>query len=153
MKNSSLIEILRTFTPEENLRFDAFVSSAYFNKKSAVTKLWSEVKHYYPKYDSPELDREKVYEKIFPGNKYNYGTYKNLVFDLTKLAEKFLAVEKMLADNFQSGIYLLNQLREKSLGNLFSQKYRSIEKSIKESGSFGDRYKMLLEMTEEKIML
>jgi len=66
MLNSSLIEVLRTFSKNEISRFDEMIHSPYFNKSSTVIKFWSVIKNYSPDFDSEELKRETIYKKVFP---------------------------------------------------------------------------------------
>ena len=61
MLKSSLLEILRTFSKQELIKFEDFVRSPYFNKKENVVKLFLEIKKYAPEFESENLDKEKVY--------------------------------------------------------------------------------------------
>lgn len=133
MHSSSLLQILKTFTPEELKRFDFFVSSPYFSKKSYVTALYKHIKKYAPEFNSPKLEREKVWNVLYPGKDYNYGIFKNLVFDLTKLAESFLKIEYYLNDELQTGYNFLDILNERELVKLFKTNFTVIEKSVKDS--------------------
>lgn len=132
MINSSLIEILRSFTKEEIKEFDRMVSSDYFNRKSAVVKLWRVVSEQSPGFTSPEMSREKIYQKIFPGNPFNYGTMKNLVHDLTKLAEKFIELKVYNEKPERISENLLEAFLERGLGDLFEKNIRSTEKLLAE---------------------
>ncbi len=91
MYNSSLVEIIKSFSSSDIKRFDEFLNSPFFNKKPTVIKLWDDLKSFYPEFNSKEISKKNTYERIVPGKKYNYGTMKNMIFDLTKLAEIFLS--------------------------------------------------------------
>ena len=43
MLNSSVIEILRTFSQEDLKKFDEFINSKYFNKKTSVANLFANI--------------------------------------------------------------------------------------------------------------
>ena len=133
MINSSLIEILRSLSKEELKEFDRMVSSDYFNRKSAVLKLWKAVSAHSPDFNTPGLSREEIYLKIFPGKPFNYGTMKNLVFDLTKLAEKFIELKVYNEKPSGSSENLLEAFLERGLGDLFEKNIRSVEKLLSEN--------------------
>jgi hypothetical protein len=125
MLKSSLLEILRTFSKQELIKFEDFVSSPYFNKKENVLKLFLEVKKYSPDFMSENLEKEKVWSKLFPDTKYNYGIMKNLIFDLNKLAELFIADLKYCKDENRYNEYLMNALLDRDLNRIYKIKFRS----------------------------
>ena len=155
MINSTLLEILRTFTKEELKELDRLVTSDYFNRKSAVTKLWKIVFELSPYFNPKELSREKVYQKIFPGKPYNYGTMKNLVFDLTKLAEKFIELKVYNEKPSKISENLLEAFLERGLGDLFEKNIRSIEKlysAISEDTNYHET-KYILEVLKQNHLI
>lgn len=133
MHKNSLLEILRTFTQEELKRFDDFVSSPYFNKKSFVTALFKHIKKYSPEFNSSRLEREKVWKALYPDKEYNYGIFKNLVFDLTKLAERFISLEATLLNEAGTEFNLLNASCDRKLPGLFKTYYNITDKALKNS--------------------
>ena len=132
MHNSSLIEILKSFTPEEMKRFEEFVSSPYFNKKSAVINLCRHIRKYSPEFKSPKLERKITWKVLYPDREYNYGIFKNLVFDLTKLADRFITIEYFQKDEIEMNYDHLDSLNERELLRLFKSKFVTSEKFINE---------------------
>ena len=59
-----MLEILRTFTKQELIKFEDFVRSPYFNRKDTVTKLFIEIKKYAPEFSSENLEKEKIWKKL-----------------------------------------------------------------------------------------
>ena len=129
MHKSSLLEILRTFTKQELLKFEDFVRSPYHNKKENVVKLFLEIKNCAPDFPEDKLSKEKVWKIIFPDKEYNYGIMKNLIFDLNKLTERYIILVKFEEDKLSESKYLLTFLKEKNLTKLFLNKFDLIEKS------------------------
>ncbi|HRB01639.1 MAG TPA: hypothetical protein PK294_14490, partial [Ignavibacteria bacterium] len=122
MLKSSLLEILRTFTKQELIKFEDFVRSPYFNKKENVTKLFLEIKKYTPEFSNENLEKERVWGNIFPGKEYNYGIMKNLIHELTKLSESFITIEYSKLDKLENSIDLLVTLMERQATKVFSSK-------------------------------
>ncbi|MEO8514585.1 MAG: hypothetical protein ABI543_13570 [Ignavibacteria bacterium] len=155
MINSTLIEILRSFTKEEIKEFDRLVSSDYFNRKSAVLKLWKVVSDQAPVFNSHELTREKIYADIFPGKPFNYGTMKNLVHDLTKLAEKFIELKVYSEKPSKISENLLEAFLERGLGDQFEKNIRSIEKlhSVEKEDTNYHETKYILEVLKQNHLI
>ena len=128
MLKSSLLEILRTFSKQELIKFENFVRSPYFNKKENVVNLFLAVKKNAPSFSDGSLEKEKVWNKLFPGKDYNYGRMKNLIFDLNKLAEQFIVDLKFKDDKYKQADCIVNALLERKLHKLYVIKHNSIDK-------------------------
>lgn len=126
MHKSSLLEIIQTFTPKELTKFEDFVKSPFYNKNKNVIKLFEEVRKHAPDFSSAKLEKEKVWENLFPDLKYNYGIMKNLIFDLTKLADSYLTETQFRSDLLKQDQYSLEAYLEKGLSKIFNNKYSSI---------------------------
>lgn len=130
MHNSTILEILRTFNENEIKIFEEFLSSPYFNKQTAVVKLYKQIKKYAPEFSSPRLNKEKVWEAIYKNKQYNYGLFKNYIYDLTKLAEKFVMYESIKKENLHSQFSFLESLFDRQINDLFESKFNSLNKKI-----------------------
>ncbi|HRJ86336.1 MAG TPA: hypothetical protein PK753_11730 [Ignavibacteria bacterium] len=141
MINSSAAGLLRTFTKTEIKKFDRFVNSAYFNRKSAISRLWTEIKHFAPEFDSPRLTGENIYSKIYPGKKFNYGTMKNIIHELMVLAKKFIELEHYNSKKIRGNFNLLEVILERRLHGLFEKTFKETRQSIEKNTYDPDYYK------------
>lgn len=155
MINSSLIELLGSFSKTEIKEFNDMVYSPYFNKRSAVTKFWEVVRIYAPGFSSKELERERIYKIIFPGKKYNYGTMKNLIYDLSSLAEKFIELKRYYQKTGSQSINLLEGFSERGLKDFFKKNVKTAERSLEERKEEVDFYrnKYLLEILKQSCLI
>ena len=128
MLKSSLLEIIRTFSKQELIKFEDFVGSPYFNKKEKVINLYLELRKFSPDFKNENLEKEKIWAIVFPGKKYNYGIMKNLIFDLNKLAEQFIIELKFKDDKYKQSDCLINALLDRKLHKLYEIKHNSIDK-------------------------
>jgi len=128
MLKSSLLEILRTFSKQELIKFEDFVMSPYHNKKENVVKLFLEIKRYAPSFTDTNLEKEKIWVKVFPGIEYNYGIMKNLIHELTKLSESFITIEHSNNKKLENNLNLLETLLDRKITKVFSSKIEMIEK-------------------------
>ncbi|MBK9332697.1 MAG: hypothetical protein IPM96_09940 [Ignavibacteria bacterium] len=130
MHKSSLLEILRTFSKQELIKFEDFVRSPYFNKKENVLKLFLEIRKYSPAFESENLVKDKTWTALFPGKVYNYGIMKNLIHDLGKLCESFLSEEVYSRNETQRSLDFLNTISSRNILNVFMNKIESAEKAF-----------------------
>ncbi len=133
MLKSSLLEILRTFSKQELIKFEDFVRSPYFNKKENVLKLFLEIRKYAPEFSSEKLEKEKVWKVLFPGKDYNYGIMKNLIHDLGKLCESFLCEEVYKDNEMQHSLDFLTSVFSRNIESIFINKIESTERSFRKN--------------------
>jgi len=113
MLNSSLIEILRSFTKEEIKSLQDFLESPFHNKKTSAVKLFANIKKHYPELSSSKLHRENLWGSLFPDKPYNYGVMKNLIYDLTKLTEEFISLSMDRGDLMRKELNIIKFLSDK----------------------------------------
>ena len=130
MQKSSLLEILRTFTKQEMIKFEDFVRSPYFNKKENVIKLFLAIKKYSPEFSNDNLEKEKVWKNIFPGKEYNYGIMKNFIHDLTGLSEKFILLEQYSGETLRCELDLIEAAFSRNIQKFTFGKMDQLEKKI-----------------------
>ena len=63
MKNSKLIQVLKSFSAGDWKEFKKFAVSPYFNKGRDYIPLLEELKVFYPNFDSDKLTSEYIYSK------------------------------------------------------------------------------------------
>jgi len=130
MLKSSLLEIVRTFSKQEMIKFEDFVRSPYFNKKENVLKLFLEIKNYAPEFTDENLEKEKIWKKLFPVMAYNYGILKNLIFDLNKLAEQFIIDLYFSKEEFKRNEFLISELLNRGLKKNYLSKDSALNKEL-----------------------
>lgn len=140
MLNTSLIEILKSFSADETKSFDDFVRSQYFNKKPTLSKFWDTLKKFAPDYNAEKLKRESVYKLMFPEKEFNYGVMKNLIYDFSKLVEKFIIINSKSGSDFYNRLHFLNELKSRGLTKQFEKELSSIRKNISGTENIDDDY-------------
>ena len=154
MLKSSLLEILRTFTKQELTKFEDFVRSPYFNKIKNVNKLFFQINKYAPDFLNENLDKEKVWQILFPGKDYNYGIMKNLIHELNKLAIKFIELENYNQLKHESSVNIVQQYKTRGLLNLFDKKMRECKEEMKKSVANSESfyYNYIFELSEIHVL-
>jgi hypothetical protein len=125
MLNTSVFSVFRTFSNEELKKFEDFLNSPYYNKKTAVVNLFIIIKKYDPLYNSPDLDRKKIWKRLYKNKDFNYGVMKNLIYDLGKCAEIFIELQNYEKDEKLRGIVLLKEKMDRNLESSFEKSMKS----------------------------
>ena len=130
MKNTKLINLLKTFSLTELKKFRDFVNSPYFNKNKNVIKLNNELYSHYPEYNSKELSEENIYGKVFGRSNYDYFKMKNIISDLYNLGLEYLKYQPDISTEFIPEYNLLTQLRSRNLLTYHEKLVTQIEKKF-----------------------
>jgi hypothetical protein len=133
MQNTRLIELLKTFKEKELLGLEDFISSKYFNKNTQIIELFTNIKKYFPAFDSEELTKQNLYLKIFGKKKYSDEAMRTLISGLMKLAKKYLIQLELEKRNPYANLFLLEQLRVRDQENLFEYEFDKADKYLKEN--------------------
>jgi hypothetical protein len=140
MINNILVELLRSFSKEELLKFGVFVNSPFYNKKTAVVNLFNYLKNFHPQFDDREqLDRKNIYRKLYPGKPFNYGVMKNIIYELNLSGEKFLEITSFSENKPEQFRHLLAELTDRKLNKAFKKNLKKAD-LILESGTRDDLY-------------
>lgn len=145
MRNSNLIETLRTFSHEEMQEFGKFINSPYFLMKKKLSSqvlcnLFGILKKSHPEFDSEEINKEQVFKKLYPGKRYNDSIMRNLISNLFKLTERFMMQKEFEYDKVQNYIYLLKQAYRRKLDKRFEKAVISGNKALEEGSRNADYY-------------
>ena len=62
MKNSKLINILKTFSPEEIKLFEKFLASPFHSSGKNCIPLFRSMKKYYPEFDTDKISYENLHK-------------------------------------------------------------------------------------------
>lgn len=126
MLNRHITGFIKSLLPEEIEKFDDFIRSPFFNKTKSLIALWDELKKYLPEFEIDELEKEKVFKKIFPGKSYNAGTMKNLLHSFNRLFKKFLVNIEFNYNEFQQDYNLLSMCLYNTQFDFMRKKFEKI---------------------------
>ncbi|HRI85777.1 MAG TPA: hypothetical protein PK536_10070 [Ignavibacteria bacterium] len=124
---SNVINLLKTFSKDDQKDFEKFVQSPYFNKGRNYIQLLKIINKFAPDFDSDKFTKNHVYGKLFPGKVYKESVMKSMLSRLDAIAEEFLYQKAVENYDFM--------LRERLLLNEFSKRglRKRAEKVIKET--------------------
>lgn len=132
MLNTSVISVFKTFSRDEIKRFEEFLLSPYYNKKSVLVNLFKIIKKHEPEYNSSLLDRKKIWNKLYRDKEFNYGVMKNLIYDLGKAADKFIELKNYESNEKLNGLILMQEQMERNLNIAFEKTFRAYKSQLSE---------------------
>ncbi len=146
MLKSKFIDVIRTFSRDELKEFRDFVYSPFHNSNKNVIKIFELIRKYSPDYDSPLIDKEKLFRKIYPGKKYNDTVIRILLSDLLRLSEEFLAIQWDKKNRFGESLSLLEALKDRGLDSLYLTNYKDTLGVISEIEDIRTKYFNIFEL-------
>jgi len=98
LNNSKLISLIKTLEEKEKKQIKRLLKLDYFNQSKDVTRLWELIVKQLNKGNERLLQKEKLFEKLFPSTPYTDIKLRNLMRKLTKIIEDFLLNQSIQKD-------------------------------------------------------
>gem|GEM_PF-3243621 len=140
MKDTKIIQVLRTFSPAELKEFGYFVHSPFYNRIKNVTKLFDSIKKFHPDFTSRFVNKEYLYKKITEGRLYNDDVMRNLCSDLYKLTKEFLSIKSFGRTGYQRKMLLLVELRKRQSDKKILKEYDKLMNSFENTQLKDEEY-------------
>lgn len=120
MDKSKLIQLLRSFSREEQREFRKFLQSPFFNRREETVVLFDLLEKHL-KTGKPVPDKADAYAAIFPNEPFDDHRFRMLMSQLFQLGGQFLTVRGFMTDEAQSLLLLGQVLRKRKLTSQFAQ--------------------------------
>jgi len=104
-----LLKVLSKLDEKSLNRLEDFVHSPYFNKNPKLSQLWLNIRPFSG--EDPEIDKVKIWSKIYGSRPYNDGLWRKLVTQLLALVKEFITVEQLRSSS-TLGLRLLSEYTE-----------------------------------------
>ena len=119
MHKNKLYSILTHFDKIEQNRLRKYIISPYFNKNESLIALFEELIDHINKGNKQEIDKQKIWQKLFTDTSYEDARYRKLFSDLLKLVEGFLAQEVYEENPLNKAVYLMEAVGKKKMEKLY----------------------------------
>lgn len=130
MHKTNCLKLLKKLSAAELRRFREYVASPFFNKNEQVKKLCALIYEAAPNFEGENLNKKKLFPKLFDSQIYNRLPINNVVSDLQKLLLDFLAYEEMSVAPDWNIIPQMRALQKHEMSQLIEQRarrYRQIQ--------------------------
>ena len=133
MHNSKLLKILKTLRPEEFRLLKKFLRSPFYNYTTQLVELYEILKKYYPAFDSPKLEKERVFERLFPGEPFKSKKMRHTLSEFTLLVEEFMVALQLRNDPFLKKKLLTEAYGKRNVYDLFERNTRELIEELQEA--------------------
>lgn len=133
MKGGKLFALLSSLSPEEWKGFKKMLQSPIYNTNDRLLLLYQALKTKYPHFDNSLKEKERLFQKAYPGESFNNYKIHRLFTLMTQVLEAYLL---LLADRDNERARqqrLLNIYRQRNLPAFFEQEARRLNKVLAHS--------------------
>jgi hypothetical protein len=121
MHNSKLLKLLKTLSKEEFRLLKKFLRSPFYNYTPQLLELYDILKKYYPDFDSPKLEKEWVFKRLFPDESFKSKKMRHTLSEFTLLVEEFMVAMKLRNDTFLKKKLLTEEYGKRNVYDIFER--------------------------------
>ncbi len=145
-----LYKLLSTLSNREWSEFEKFVESPYFNQGRNYGSIMKILRKHKPEFNSPELRKESLYKKLYPGKQYKESVMYSTFSRLYSIAEEFIVQIEMRNDNFIDRERLrLAALRTRGINTKAVSQISRMEKDLKNRKIYMEEFYHIKEFSKE----
>lgn len=128
MKKAKVIELLKSFSPQEIKNLAVFIFQSSNKDETYVLKLFTYLYKQYPIFIDKNIEKEKVYNKLFPTKKYDENKLSKIMSELSKTIEEYIVITHSKSNNLYTKVNLLNYYNERNIEKHYIQTEKEIIK-------------------------
>lgn len=136
MKNTKLIQLLKSFSKEEIKEFGNYLESPFSKSSNYILNFYKEIKKCYPQFNEDDIDRQNIFSRLYKNKQYSDGTMRSISSSLITEAEHYLSYKRFRNDNSYSDYCLLYELRIRELNDYFEIRSKQMLKDFYEKSKF-----------------
>lgn len=133
MRQSKLVKSVNALNAWELRHLGDFVHSPFFNKHPRVTRLFELLIAGAAPRGAGELNRERIFAELFPGEPFHEQRFKDLLSLCMKTLRSFWTHFRLRQDEVATGMALVEEMRDRDQENEFEKACRQVEKVLQKS--------------------
>lgn len=126
MIGKKLTKLLAALDPTEFRRMRKLFQSPIYTSNLHHLKLYDYIRKFYPKFESPRLEKEIVFEKVYGGQAFDDWKLRGLVTEFTRLTEEYFIMLDNQKKEFQRKRQLTKIYGERNLYDFFEKGTKSL---------------------------
>ncbi|MEO5643073.1 MAG: hypothetical protein ABIQ40_08005 [Bacteroidia bacterium] len=130
MNNTKLVSLLKSLTSSELRKLQQFVSSPFANTNENVVSLLQHISKHHPAFESPKMEKQKIFKAIFPAETFNDGRIRYLSSELLTVAENFLVYTSYDENPVEKQNRLLKELNKRGLDAIFEMRKKELKSKL-----------------------
>lgn len=151
MYKSKPVLLLKSLSASEIKELEKFIRSPFFNRNELLEKLFLLLKKEYPTFESPAIERTRLYQKLFGSEKFEESKLRYSFSDLSKLIEKFIVLKELDKSKIVQNQLLLEHYKNADLEKHFSQTLEDTRKILSQSDLQDSEYYFRKYILEESL--
>ena len=132
MHRSKLIRLIKILDPDEFRLFYKFVRSIFYQNNQNLVNLYKYLRKYYPDFPPSKINKEKVFQHLFPGRPYSNDTLASLMSKLTRLVEEYLLILDLQDDAFERKKRLIRIYGKRNQFDFFEKGTKELLKELEQ---------------------
>lgn len=136
MHTVKILTLLRGLSPTLFRKLGKMVRSPFFTTNDNLVSLYKYLQPHYPAFDAPQLEKQRVFQKLFPKHSYSDIKLRNLLREMTKLVEDLLIYQKLESEDFERKKMLAEIYQEQQQIDLFEKTIKHLRAKLQ-----GDPYR------------
>lgn len=130
MLGKKLTKLLQELSPEEFRRLRKLFQSPIYTSHADHLKCYDYLRKYYPDFDSPRLQKEVIFKKMWKGQNYDDWKLRNLFREMTRLTEDYLILLEQEQCKWQRKKQLVNIYGRRNMYDFFEKGTKSLLASL-----------------------
>lgn len=127
--HTKFIQTLKTLTDAELRSFELFLKSPWCNTNKTSIRLLEKISSYYPTFDTPKLEKEKLFKRLLPNGKFSDRRMNNILSDAFLSLEKFLIFQRFNSDEHLQKDLRSQEWQDRQLEDwFFKDTYQEIDR-------------------------
>ncbi|MEO1257558.1 MAG: hypothetical protein AAFZ15_02140 [Bacteroidota bacterium] len=140
MNTTNSVKLLKTLAPAEFKQFSKFIRSPYFNTNPYLIKYYDLLKKYYPAFDSPKLEKQVIFKKLYPDQKFNDTLMRKVNSLMKKHIETFLALQNLERRSFLKKYLLADEYGQRNDYGTFEKKINQLLEEVEKNNHKDNHY-------------
>lgn len=150
MKQTKLIQLLKSLTKREFRRLRKFLLSPFFNANQTIIVLYDYLRKYYPDFNHPKLQKEIVFSKIYPEETFNVYKINLLISDFKLLVDEYLVQLQLKNQELEHKRLWFAALAARNLNHTYQNNAKKWIKTLNESNKHdATNFKNLQELNHQ----
>lgn len=139
MEQSKIVQYIFEFSPSDREKFTQFIHSPYFNQHDKTIELYDIILNQSQK-KRVNLDKEKVFAKLYPGESFNQQKLHDLQSNLKKLLNRFYASQFLEENPVFSNLLTLETAYKRNQFDFLKNRANQLQKDLDKSPSKDEMY-------------
>ena len=126
MKDTELINLLRSLSLKEIKELDKAVASPFFNTKPTISNFYKQIRKFFPGFEHRNLNKQRIFTRLYPGEKFKSQRIRGLSSELKKIVDDYMLFKSVKKNPVGAGFIKIEEFLSSGMPE------KEIEKGLKQ---------------------